>query len=120
MKPASSDLERRRPVWVALSEFFLDTEFQPGDLQRIAQVLADSGYSDEELEYIFRREVSPAVGANLLSVAGEWAGFDPEWLEARILERERGWSRWLPAYGATRLVRDDWDHVQRLLGELRR
>ncbi len=30
-------------------------------------------------------KVYPACSFNLSQVAGEWAGFDPDWLERRIL-----------------------------------
>jgi hypothetical protein len=65
------ELDRRRPVWVALSDVFLDTEtrwFFP----RIARALAESGYEPDELVRIWRREAVPEFGTNLLSIAGEW------------------------------------------------
>ena len=73
----------------ALSDLFLDTELQPEDHQRIARVLAASGYSEAELEQILRSEVGPVLLPNLLSIAGNWAGFDLGWLEAEILRGER-------------------------------
>jgi len=36
----------------------------------------DSGYSIDELRHIYLYEVAPAVFGNLLTAAGEWAGFD--------------------------------------------
>ena len=62
MHAASLELERRRPVWAALSDLFLDTELEAADHQRIAHVLAASGYPESELERILCREVggSPA------------------------------------------------------------
>ncbi len=119
-KPPAAELERRRPVWEALSRLFLDTELQPDDHRGIARVLAASGYADEELDAILRREVGPVVGANLLSVAGEWAGFDPDWLESEILKRQTSWRRILPAYAGYRTVRDDWEAVKRLMAEEKR
>ena len=86
MEAAKNDLQRRRPVWGALSTLFLDTDTSL-DRQRRAQVLAASEYSLKELEEILITEVYPACGPNLLSVAGEWAGFDTAWLEERILSR---------------------------------
>lgn len=84
--PAIDDLERRRPVWEALSTLFLDTDASL-DRRWRAQVLADSRYSLDELEEILLSEVYSACSGNLRSIAGEWAGFDPEWLEDRILSR---------------------------------
>lgn len=80
------ELARRRPVWSALSELFLDTELQPSDHVWIARRLRDSGYSDATLRRILVDEVAPACGGNLMSLVGEWAGFDERWLEERIRE----------------------------------
>jgi len=66
------ELERRRRVWEALSDMFLDTETR-WYFPRIALELVRSGYSREELDRIFRNERVPECGPNLLSVAGEWA-----------------------------------------------
>src|SRR5258706_16230438 len=84
--PGSSnfDVNSRRPVWSALSELFLDTNLDSAGLNRIANTLASSPYSLEELDQILLWEVYPACRSNLLSIAGEWAGFDSEWLESRI------------------------------------
>jgi hypothetical protein len=84
---AVTDLERRRRVWGVLSELYLDTELTARDHERIAAELADCGYRAGQLEEILYRELHPVLLGNLLSVAGEWAGFDPEWLEAQILGR---------------------------------
>lgn len=98
MKPGAlpqSELERRKPLWTAFSEFWLDTELTEEDLTRIAQVAADSRYSVDELRDIYLYEVAPVVGANLLSVAGEWAGFDEEWLHKEARRRAEHRSLWL-------------------------
>ena len=86
MKSAVEDLAARRRVWQALSDVFLDTDVSLAREWRVA-ILADSQYSIEELETILIDEVYPICKYNLLSVAGEWAGFDQEWLEQRILRR---------------------------------
>jgi hypothetical protein len=72
MDPA--ELDRRRPVWDALSDVFLDTETRWG-FPRIASVLVASGYDEATLERIWRYEVFPEFRSNLDSVAGEWAAF---------------------------------------------
>nr|WP_156924892.1 hypothetical protein [Marinomonas ushuaiensis] len=45
----------------------------------------ESGFKQEEVHNILWKEVFPAVGDNLRCVAGEWAGFNSEWLKERIL-----------------------------------
>lgn len=80
------EVERRKPVWTAISHLFLDTEINEGDIKNIASVLASSGYDRAELDRIYLYEVVPIVGPNLFSVAGEWAGFDETWLYEQILK----------------------------------
>ena len=116
-KPPAAELERRRPVWEALSRLFLDTELQPDDHRGIARVLAASGYADEELDAILRREVGPVFGLVVATPVGEWAGFDPDWLQSEILKRQASWRRFLPASAGYRMVRDDWEAVKRLMAE---
>ena len=100
LRPAELDLERRRPVWLALSDLFLDTDvnlLREGN----ARTLAASAYSMDELDTILREEVYPACSFNLAQVAGEWAGFDADWLERRILRGDpppRPWWRRLGRY----------------------
>jgi hypothetical protein len=88
-------LESRRPVWEALSSLFLDTDTSLSRSWR-AQLLANSPYSIAEIETILFDEVYPVCAGNLLQVSGEWAGFDPEWLEQEILKRRRSSIPWLP------------------------
>lgn len=79
----AEELARKRPIWVALSDLFLDTEvraFLPG----IALRAMEHGYSEQELWETLDREVAPVLSPNLLSVAGEWACFDEEWLCQKI------------------------------------
>ncbi len=112
---SDADLESRRPVWSVLSELFLDTWLDAADVSRIARTLVSSPYSLEELDEILRSEVYPACGSNALSIAGEWAGFDPEWLESRIL---RGPSRarrvWARTIGRVAFVfaDDSWKRIR--------
>ena len=119
MKPPISDLYRRKPVWEALSELFLDTELDDDDHKRIATVLARSGYTVEEMETILRREVGPAVSGNLLSTAGVWDGFDGDYLEAAILHRENSWWRWFPMFTGYRMVQEHWKAILDLLPDQR-
>jgi len=116
LKPPIDDLERRRPVWDALSTLFLDTDTSLTRSRR-AQVLAASEYSLDELEDILLDEVYPACGANLLSIAGEWAGFDPQWLEERILRRRH--LRLHHVSFAKCLFANEWRRIKAEVGSLR-
>lgn len=80
------DLASRLPVWEALSTLFLDTDVSLLRDYR-AKVLAASPYEIEEIDRILRDEVFPVCSWNLFSIAGEWAGFDPDWLVAKITRR---------------------------------
>ncbi|RDV39423.1 hypothetical protein DV096_02300 [Bradymonadaceae bacterium TMQ3] len=108
---AAGDLERRRKVWDVLSELYLDTELVERDYARIAAIFAESGYNACQIEEILYREVHPVLRTNLTSVAGEWAGFDLEWLEAQILRRRRRHSDFaiIPAKS---LVRGSWAIIE--------
>ncbi|MFS4416182.1 hypothetical protein [Maribacter sp. 2307ULW6-5] len=78
------NIEERKPVWAALSDFYLDTELQEDDFAHIARTILASPYSWEEVKHIDKYEVFPVLQPNLLSVAGEWAGFDEDGLAHRI------------------------------------
>jgi hypothetical protein len=80
----ATELARRKPVWLALSEFYLDTELQPADFRRIRTVFDQSGYSEREIRQIDYEEVGPVLVGNLLSMVGEWAGFDEAALLAAV------------------------------------
>lgn len=112
MKPAAQDLERRRPVWEAMSELFLDTELDAKDRQRIADVLASSGYADEELDRILWQELCPVLEVNLRNPAGEWTGFDMQHVEERILSRPSGaLRRWRSYLAVGRIVKREWSRI---------
>jgi hypothetical protein len=81
------DLPDRRPVWEALSGLFLDTDVSSGLRLRV-EVLAGSPYALAQLQAILLDEVYPVCKYNLYAVAGEWAGFDLDWLQARILAHQ--------------------------------
>lgn len=85
--PPNQDRVRRRWIWQALSDLFLDEETTEDTILYIARIAAECEYSDAELDAIYRREVAPAVAFNMFCVAGAWGYFDTIWLENRILQR---------------------------------
>ena len=74
------DLENRKKIWQVISEFYLDTELEGADYKYIAKVLKKTNYSIQELKEIDLYEVFPILQINLLGIAGEWAGFEENWL----------------------------------------
>lgn len=81
------EIERRKPVWLALSGFYLDTELSKEEIGRIAKIFSDSKYSIQELKEINYSEVGTILIANLFSTAGIWNGFDQGWLYEQIIRR---------------------------------
>ena len=77
------ELETRQLVWEAMSYFYLDTELDEKEYEYISKVIIQSGYSLEECKQIDLYEVFPTLQMNLLSVAGEWAGFNDSWLKEK-------------------------------------
>jgi hypothetical protein len=118
LKPPADDLARRRPVWEAMSEFFLDTQLESADHARIAEILMASGYSLNELDYILWREVSPVLWSNLASMAGIWDGFDMKDVEEQILRRPAGRLRsWWCRISGGRLANEPWQAVRSILAQ---
>jgi hypothetical protein len=120
MKPPSAEITRRRPVWEALSEMFLDTKLDSRDHQHVARVLAQSGYSDDELQAILYREVYPVCIWNLRSIAGEWGMFDGAWLQRKILANENHpWRAWRILQWDRWMIREPWRRIVEMLRDER-
>ena len=79
-----TDSIRRYPMWIALAELYLDTELDEDQLRCIARIFAASGYTWAEIKQINYDDVAPALWFNVQDIAGEWAGWDEEWLLERI------------------------------------
>jgi hypothetical protein len=81
----------------------------------------------EALREVYLVEVAPVVSANLLATAGEWAGFDEEWLCSRIVSNLRDrprltrfWSWFPPTRRAmTYATEDHWRRLVDLVGQYR-
>ena len=118
-----AEIERLKSVWTALSDLWLDTELTEDDLQRIAGVMNRSRHTLDELRDIYMFEVAPVLFPNLLSVAGEWAGFDEEWLFTEASKRAGrrslslrafvtlGIGKWLMTFATER----HWDTLVKML-----
>jgi len=100
---------------------FLDTDTSLSRQWR-AQRLASSPYSIEQIEVILVDEVYPVCKSNLFSVAGEWAGFDSEWLREKILLRLRSPLRAFHRINRGRLtvhLSSEWRATKRAVAALR-
>jgi hypothetical protein len=86
----SINIKDRKPIWIALSAFYLDTEVREADLRSIAGRIRESPYTLQEVQKINKYEVFPVLRSNLSAVVGEWSGFDEEWLINSIIASLEG------------------------------
>jgi hypothetical protein len=121
-KATEAQIDERLPVWEALSELFLDTELQPDDYERIARILAASSYKESEIEGILIGEVCPTCKWNMMTVAGEWAGFDRDWLREKVSPRlgKRPGIRSLYVFMNRWMYARKWNKVRARIVEMRK
>ena len=89
-------------------------------IQVMAGVLRESGYSAREADRIVERELAPFLGVNHWSVAGEWSGFDPDWVCEQAEKRFRNpglirapVARLIAKLGITTFaMRGEWDRIK--------
>ena len=113
MSSPDQDIDRRRPVWEALSTLFLDTALDDGERRHIAQAIVDSGYSRSQIETILWEEVYPVVQSNLRDPGGEWKGFNLDWMQQQILSGLRRRTLLARVAGGLpgspeRMIRQEW------------
>ena len=111
------EVERRLPLWSALSDLFLDTDPTLHHAY-LVRTLREAPYTREQLRIILCEEVTPAFRFNLSLIAGEWAGWDLECVRRRVLAQKQRtpWSRWL--LGERRRSRSVDAYVQEQWAEL--
>ncbi len=80
-------------AWLLLAEHFLDTETRH-DLPRAALACVEAGYDVSAIEAALYGRVAPEVGSNLLSITGEWAGWDDAVLLPAMRRRSGDVSPW--------------------------
>ena len=116
-------LEKRLPIWKALSDLFLDTELDQSDFKRAAGQLRDLEFTTPEIQEILWEEVFPALGDNLRIGTGEWSDFSAEWLQRRILNVMNGSERGMGSYGlitieqTRKIIDDGWREICRYLSD---
>lgn len=84
------ELQRRRPLWDAMPDLFLDTEVR-WYVPWVALACARSGHDEATLERVFWHEVYPEAIPNLLQVAGDWAMLQLD--EEDLVRRAEGGGR---------------------------
>ena len=73
---SDADVAARLPAWCALSELFVDTEFDAAARDRMVDALRATGLPVASLDRILRDEVAPVFHANVF--AGNWTGWTDE------------------------------------------
>jgi hypothetical protein len=111
-----------RMARLAISELFLDTHLEEEDFVRLRDVLKESQLSIDKLDLIYYEEIAPLLYGNLESTAGEWSGFEPDWLEQEISKQSSKrivdkvpWLSKVRGYWVTRTTKNDWQKLKRML-----
>ena len=113
---SAGEIERRLPLWIALSDLFLDTEPTRSTYENIARTIIGHGFQPEHAEAIFREDVAPAFWINLLAPAGEWQGWEDGLVRERVIRSRRSpISRFAAWLFCRRIVDEEWAKVAALL-----
>ena len=123
----AEEIERRAPVWRALSDLFLDTELDEADIAIIAETIRAAGFSADQAEEILRRDVAPVFWMNLIQVAGEWTPWSESQVRDLVCEHLRSRSRprylaWFDILKSRRrmaTVKPEWRQVRAYLEGVR-
>ncbi|PKL96741.1 MAG: hypothetical protein CVV18_00580 [Gammaproteobacteria bacterium HGW-Gammaproteobacteria-8] len=124
---SASPTEQRQVVWALIAQFWVDTEYDAGQLDSFADRLAACGFSMRELDRIVNREVCGAFAIFTLAVLFSAGMALPDWYypadEARRkvaawLSRPRLLSFlnpfWIAGYAAARwFLRQTWPDLRR-------
>ncbi|MFZ1389035.1 MAG: hypothetical protein WBP46_04450 [Thiolinea sp.] len=108
----SSLITARKPVWIALSQLFIISEYQDSP-ETIARTLAASSYTIDEIDAILRYELTPALRANLSIFAWPGDAFDEAWLVKKLTPRINR-QPWF-SFGLPKAIQADWQQVKQYL-----
>lgn len=117
----AEEIDRRVPVWRALSDLFLDTELDAADFTAIAETIRTAGFTADQAEEILQFDVTPVFWGNILATAGEWEPWSKSQVREMVCRRLRSRSQalgWLRGWVFRKLmsvVREDWLRVRALL-----
>lgn len=79
-------INSRKSIWECMSMVYLDTELSENEIDHIVSTLSNSSLTVEEIKQIELFEVFPTLKYNMMATAGEWQGFDEEWLHEQCLK----------------------------------
>lgn len=126
MALTQEEIDKRLPLWEAISWLYVDNEIGEVEYRRIADEILKYGCSLAEAERIFRFEVAPVCWGNVWSWA-VWSGFDTESLAKEIVEniekQERSFlyrafiKSALAKFLMTKIFWEDWEKVKAVYQE---
>lgn len=96
------EIARRLPAWSALSELFVDTEFNDLSVRACAQSLMATGFDLPAIDAMLRHEVAPVFHRNLL--VGNWTGWTEADVREMVVEHLKRRSRWRGRFAAPLLA----------------
>lgn len=79
-----NERNNREKAWILISELYLDNELTSSQRKVLQANLLKLVSDISELRRIDREEVFPVLYQNILSPAGIWTAFDPDWLVREI------------------------------------
>jgi hypothetical protein len=88
---------RRGALWLALSPLWLEREPRESEYARMIREIEASALTLQQLEWVYRLEMSPVMARNQLSMAGEWRAFDETALLTRLVRHNRKLGGWRKA-----------------------
>lgn len=86
MSLSQEEVQKRIPLWLAISQLYIDNEVGEYDFNRIVGEILKNDFSFDEAEKILIEEVAPVCCWNLYATAGVWTAFDEEDLVNKILK----------------------------------
>jgi hypothetical protein len=97
----------REDLWELMAEQFLDTETRTW-IPKTALACVELGLSEEAAFDVWAYEVTPAVWRNIWDIAGEWAGWDRQWLVAEIRRKAPRKKSWRVYRAHVHFAHDCW------------
>ncbi|WP_110642856.1 hypothetical protein [Salinicola sp. CPA57] len=88
---------KRGALWLALSPLWLERDPRESEYARMIREVDASELTLQQLEWVYRLEMSPVMARYQLSMAGEWRAFDETVLLTRLVRHNRKLAGWRKA-----------------------